>query len=182
MCDEELLVRWNLQLAGTTARGSETADEAGATSTAPISTTTRKPISLELANFSHEGGCGKTIYVANKTWTHVVEFRLGRVGESEPGVPIEFDIGDGVSVTFSVGEKMGNLFCTDVLEGDEKIDSVYKAISGTAVVTLDAPFPNQLDNERVIATVVASDLVFETEPSATIKSLTVSAPIGWLPG
>ncbi len=161
--------------------GSETSNQVRATTTSPttISTTTTEPAPFELAMLSREGGCGKTVYMANETWTQVIQFSLGRAGDFEPGVPIEFEIGDGVSATLSVGEKMFNLFCNDTIEGNERIDSVYTATSGTVLVTLDAPYE---DNVGVIASVVASDLVFETDPPATVKSLTATATIGWFPG
>lgn len=160
--------------------GSETITATGITSTTTaVPVTTTAPAPFELADFTIEGGCGKTVHVANKTWTQVIQFRLDRAGDFEPGVPIEFEIGDGVSVDLSVGEHMSNLFCNDIIEGNERIDSLYSATSGTVLVTLDAPYE---DNVRVMATVVATDLVFETDPIATVESLTATAAIGWFPG
>lgn len=153
-----------------------------ASNSASTTTSSSEVPSFRISDLTVEGGCAQVVFAANKEWTQVVEISIQNPRGIEAGVPTEVAVGEGVEARLITGENMSNLFCNDVIEGDEVTDVIYPATSGSVTITLDQPFDNS-GNERVVAQVTTSDLVFDTRPSEThIEWLDITAAIGWYPG
>ena len=166
------------------ATGSGSAGSSATSTISSIPSTEPEPV-FELADFTRTGGCASVVHASNSDWTQVVQIHLGQLETVEPGVPTDFEIGNGVSAVLVTGRNLGNLFCNDYLEGNEKEDASYTATSGSVTVTLDGPFTEGSPSNGVEANVVATNLLFEVAPElapVTVASLEITASIGWYPG
>lgn len=167
-------------LVGLSACGVGLGASADVPATSGATTSVAQPPAFELSDLPVEGGCASVVYAASQDWTQVVEIRVGDPERIAAGEPTKFEIGQGVTARLVTGENMANLFCNDVIEGDERTDGIFNATSGTVTVFLDEPYSD--NSGGVVTQVTATDLVFQTDPPTTVAWLDITASIGWYAG
>ncbi len=136
------------------------------------------------------GGCADAIlYATNEDDSMALVFMTSGVIDPE-GSPTTavYDLPNPVvQLEVRVGQNVTHMVCNDALYLEVRIDAVYEAVSGRAVLEVDPigdpePWGEQLSDARLTLEDVV--LVNETEAGGegTLPWFELEAVIGWLPG